>query len=329
MNLGARAFDEDSPRTRGLAMNVAGLWIAIFALGTAADATAQSGIDPDSHDGPPPGIRAMRLYANPSADATWVGFCPKTLHFSGEIDYRLPPGGRPVSLGYRYVATRGTQVVRSDAFTTLFTTSGKKILHVFNLDFPLSTGNPAFKAPAAHDARDVYEGSVALEFTGNPPIHATLRPAPFAVTCIKKGTVAAPLGGSGNLASPMAPIEPVDPNGSAPIPHGTAQQPLLPNLVIRSVTATPGFGGTIGFRVRVVNIGDATTTATHVKFFRDSSPVPGADVMMAPLRARATHDVLVPPSAALAAPGTLVVRVDPDDTVNESNENDNAATIRR
>jgi hypothetical protein len=102
---------------------------------------------------PPPGILAMRVYANPSGDAQWSGFCPKTLHFNGEVTYQLPPGGHAVNLTYRYVATRGAQVVRSDTFTTTFATSGKKILHVFNLDFPFSTGQPTLKAPSGPSRR--------------------------------------------------------------------------------------------------------------------------------------------------------------------------------
>lgn len=47
---------------------------------------------------PPPGILAMRVYANPSGDAQWSGFCPKTLHFNGEVTYQLPPGGHAVNL---------------------------------------------------------------------------------------------------------------------------------------------------------------------------------------------------------------------------------------
>lgn len=279
---------------------------------------------------PPPGIQAMRLWVNPSGDATWSGFCPKTLHFSGEVTYQLPPGEHAANLKYRYVATRGAQVVRSDEFTTTFTASEKKILHIFNLEFPFSTGHPTIKAPTASDAPDVYKGSVALEFAGNPPIHANLVPAPFDVTCLKKGTVVAPLGGSGNLASPMAPIDPVVPNGSntTPIPHGTAQV-ALPNFTVRGASPIRGAGNTIGYRVRVMNTGHIATPPSHLRFFRGSMAVPGADAAVGPIAPGAARDVLVNPSAALAAPGPLVVRVDANQQVRESDETDNDYAIRR
>jgi len=279
----------------------------------------------------PPGIASMHLFVNPSAEATWTGFCPKTLHVGGEMGYKLPDDGQAVNVSYRYVATRGAQVIRSDAFTTTFTASGTKNLHIFNLDFPFSTGSPSFKAPTNVDQPDVYKGSVVLEFIGNPAIHATLVPLTFDVTCLKKGKVVAPLGGTGNLASPMAPIDPVVPNGSGlpPIQHGTSQLPQLPNYVLRSVTPTPGFGGTIGLRVRVVNTGDASAPVTRIRVFRGGVAVAGADVNLAPLAPHGTHDIMIAPSGALSAPGILVVRIDPDNQVRESDENDNAATLRR
>jgi len=198
------------------------------------------------------GIQAMDLWANPGASANFRGFCPKTLHFGGEVDFQLQSGA-PFDLRYRYLGRWGAHEIRSEVYTTRYTASGNKNLHGWSLGFPLSPGGGInFQAPTASDEPVVFGGSVVLEFVGPVPVHANLQPVQFDVTCLKEGTAIAPVAGDGNLASPMAPREPVDLNPQSPT-RQPADTSVGPTIVKKMPGRVKAPGQPVTFTAKVTN----------------------------------------------------------------------------
>ncbi len=179
----------------------------------------------------PVGINSMDIWANPSASATYRGFCPKKIHFGGEIRYVLPANGNQANVRYRYVATQGENVFKSDVYKTTFTATGKKILKSWPLQFPLMTGGPQLSATTDSGVPDVYGGNVVLEFVGNPPIHANLQPVQFNVTCLKEGQFSeAVIGGDNTLGTPTRPRDPGFPGGNPQPDPWQGQQTTTANV---------------------------------------------------------------------------------------------------
>lgn len=179
----------------------------------------------------PVGINSMDIWANPSASANYRGFCPKRIHFGGEIRYVLPANGNDRDVKYRYIATHGVNVFKSDVYTTKFTETGKKILKSWPLQFPLVTGGPQLSAATESEAPDVYGGTVVLEFVGNPPIHANLKPVKFNITCLKEGQLSeAVMGGENTLGSATRPREPFPTDDDGAADPWQARNTVTPNV---------------------------------------------------------------------------------------------------
>lgn len=189
--------------------------------------------DPVTH-----GIKAMDIWANPSASANYTGFCPKTIHFGGEVNFQLD-SNQPFDLRYRFNARWGNNNIKSEVFTTKYTSSGKKFLHTWGLDFPLAGAGLQFQAPTASGEPDIFGGSVVLEFIGPVPINANLQAVPFEITCLKEGTVVAPVAGGGNLASPTRPRETINLNPQSP----TRQPPPGQQQTRQATPGQPATGG--------------------------------------------------------------------------------------
>jgi hypothetical protein len=280
------------------------------------------------------GIQEMRLWVNPNKDANFSGFCPKTLHFGGEIDYLLP-SNNAVNLSYYYVATSGNRVIKSPKYTTTFNDSGKRILHTWPLGFPLTFDGPAYEANASAGQPDVFGGSVALEFVGAVQIHANLKPAQFKVTCVKKATVAVPLGGGiDQVAAPTTPREIFKPHPAKPDPvKPTPQIPgdnialvSKPDLVIRSVAQVKG--DVRALRVRIVNQGNVPAGAFNVKLFRGVG-IDAVGTAAGPIAAHGQQEIIVHSPTSLAGVRPLRLRADDPNRIDESNEGNNSFELAR
>lgn len=288
----------------------------------------------------PVGISSMDIWANPSASATYRGFCPKKIHFGGEIRYVLPANGNPVDLRYRYVATQGANVFKSDVYTTQYTATGKKILKSWPLQFPLMTGGPQLSATTNSGEPDVYGGNVVLEFIGNPPIHANLQPVQFNVTCLKEGQLSeVAQGGQNTLASPTRPREPplLPGNDGAPAPSaqvGGSKQVTIganqteaktpagkPDLVIRSVTRVPGNDRQL--RVQIANIGTAPSAATRLTVFPPSGAPIQVEIKPVMIKSWSTSAIEAP----FPLTGRVRLQIDAQGRVAESNENNNSYVL--
>ncbi len=246
--------------------------------------------DPVTH-----GIQAMDIWANPGASANYRGFCPKTLHFGGEVDYELRSSA-PFDLQYRFFARWGAREIRSEIFTTRYTASGSRNLHSWSLDFPLSPGGGInFQAPTASDEPQVFGGTVALEFVGGVPIHANLQPVQFEVTCVKEGTVIAPVAGGGSLASPMPERETInlDPQSPTRQPANTS---VGPTIVKKMPGRVKGPGQPVTF---TATIKPETAAANRVATPGDAPPPTKLELRLPDLLITA----VAPGGAAGNAPG--------------------------
>ena len=280
----------------------------------------------------------MDIWANPASSANYKGFCPKKVTFGGEVEYKVLPG-RTVNLKYRYVATSGARVIKSDYFTTTYNSTARKILHSWGLDFPLNTGGPQFAAPTNSGEPDVYGGNVVLEFAGGVKYHANLQPVQFKVTCLKEGVVNSALGGMpGSMTAPARPRE-VLPGTQQPSPArqtlneaavspanpSTAAIAGKPDLAIRS--ASPASGTDRVLLVKIANLGAAPSTATQLTMFLpDGKPI---RARVGAIPARGLLDVRLPSPVSLAGLRPLRLRIDDPDRVAETNETNNELSLLR
>jgi hypothetical protein len=281
------------------------------------------------------GIHYMDIWANPSSSANYTGYCPKKITFGGEVEYKVLPG-RTVNLKYRYVATSGARVIKSDYYTTVYDSTARKVLHSWGLDFPLQTGGPQIAAPTNSGEPSVYGGNVVLEFVGAVPYHANLQPVEFKVTCLKQGVVNPAVAGAPNtIASSTAPREtvhvspqpPAQPKAmeSSNAASNSAATLAKPDLTIRS--AAPASGSDVVLLVNIANLGTAPSTATQVTMFLpDGKPV-RAQLRVVP--AGGTLTVRLTSPMSLTGMQLLRLRVDDPDRVAETNETNNEYSLRR
>lgn len=272
------------------------------------------------------GIYHMDIWANPSASANYTGFCPRKLNFGGEIEYKVLPG-RTVNLKYRYVATSGARVIKSDYYTTTYTSTERKNLHSWGLDFPLTTGGPQLMAPTNSGEPDVYAGNVVLEFVGAVPFHATLQPVQFKVTCLKDGVVNPAVGGSpDNFGTQTRPRDPVamNPAPAAQLKANGVVQAGKPDLAIRAVLPAPGNERVL--LVRVTNLGAAPSPPTQLSMFLpEGKPIRAQVGVVAP---NGQREIRVAAPQSLKGVRPLRLRIDDPDRVAESNEDNNEFVLR-
>ncbi len=294
--------------------------------------------NPDALDVPDPparrvkhddGIHYMDIWANPASSANYKGFCPKKITFGGEAEYKVLPG-RTVNLKYRYVATSGARVIKSDYFTTTYDSTARKVLHSWGLDFPLNTGGPQIQAPTNSGEPTVYGGNVVLEFVGAVPFHANLQPVQFKVTCLKEGVVnPAIAGGADSMAAPARPHD-VVPAGQKPsldrrqVKEAAAPSAAAkPDLTIRSANLASGSDRVL--LVKIANLGTAPSPATQLTML-----LPGGKPIRTPvgvIPARGLLEVRLMSTLALARTRPLRLRIDDPDRIEEANEANNEYSL--
>ena len=258
-----------------------------------------------------PGITGMRLFDNPTGSAKFVGFCPKNLHVGTEMTYKLPSNA-PVQVKYRYVATAGAKVIKSDTFSTQFSASGDKILHSWTLPFPLASSGPTFTSGLPDNEPQTVAGSIVLEFDGNPPIHANLKALPFSVKCITQGTVIAPVADTDSLAVAEKPRDPIDLDGPDPdltIAGASVQKGDDHRVIVRLSNKSQKASG--AFKVRLIAPGKA--------------PI---DMQVQPLLPNETRNVGVHTTWELSSVSSVELRADPTNQVAERNEANNSFVLR-
>ncbi|MEO8062663.1 MAG: CARDB domain-containing protein [Pseudomonadota bacterium] len=255
-----------------------------------------------------PGITGMRLFDNPTGSANFVGFCPKNLHVGTEMIYKLAANA-PAQVKYRYVATAGAKVIKSDTFTTQFAASGEKYLHAWTLPFPLASSGPTFTGATPDNEPTTVTGSIVLEFDDNPPIHANLKALPFSVKCLTKGTVIAPVANTDSLAVAEKPRDPIYlPKPDLVITGASVLKGDDRRVIVRLSNKGPASGA---FKVRLIAPGKAAI-----------------DMQVQPMLANQTRQVGIHTSWDLSSVVSVELRADAANQVAEQNEENNAFVLR-